>query len=592
MGIALSIIGTLIFLGSVIYKIIYERNVCKTKIITKLTKKDWWLIGSLIFASGVGVMLAFIGAFLANPTWVDARAGHMAMSALGGFFFGFGASALFSGFSFRYRESSIEARTKKFFSIMCLVSILPVLAGFLVFMEGFAPYLSYPLPCGITVVDGVLKFYSAGEAHGSFRLAFYGLIIVSGVFVVYFVCDRQFYLKYHKHNILDNLALIAFPAGIIGARIWYVVGNWERMFKGRPFGEVFAIWDGGLTILGGAAFGALAGILFIIFRRKYVKLSFAMDVCIPSILIAQAIGRWGNFFNCEVYGQVVNLSDGWQWLPSWIANQMAISNSGSAVLEAGQIYAPLFLIEGMINLAGYFIIRYGIGQGFKKWLKGGELAASYFIWYGVVRFILEPLRDSEFNMGSDGSWSVINSLMYILIGVGMIAIVQLHAYNKKEKAKGFVTPLIGGGLAILGTALLAAPSLSVGKVISSSEVEYVESISGFDMLFSKGDAVHLAAWILMLLGGAVMILGGFLKKQKLPLTVASIGLSLTSVVLFLGGSKWVNPYANSSVSYNYSNSYGFAIYAMIGIFVIAIGLLTIWPNIQQGIKAKKEAKNG
>ena len=117
------------------------------------------------------------------------------MAALGGFFFGFGLSALFSGFSFRYRESAIEDKTKKFFSIVCLASILPIFAGLIVFGEGFAPYQEYPLPCGITFVNGVLKLYNVGQASGSFRLTFYGLIIVSGVFVVYFICDRQFYLE-------------------------------------------------------------------------------------------------------------------------------------------------------------------------------------------------------------------------------------------------------------------------------------------------------------------------------------------------------------------------------------------------------------
>ncbi len=588
MGIALAIIGTVIFFASIIYKYYYERKICKDMVIKTLVKKDWILIGSLVFASGLGVMLAFIGAFVAYPSWTDGRAGHMAMAALGGFFFGFGLSALFSGFSFRYRESAIEEKTKKFFSIVCLASILPIFAGLIVFGEGFAPYQEYPLPCGITFVNGVLKLYSVGEASGSFRLTFYGLIIVSGVFVVYCVCDRQFYLKYKKHNILDNLVLIAFPCGIIGARIWYVVGNWERMFKNRPFTDVFAIWDGGLTILGGAAFGALAGILFIIFRRKYVQLSFAMDVCIPSILIAQAIGRWGNFFNCEVYGKAVELSNGWQWLPTWIANQMAISNSGSMDLSAGQIHAPLFLIEGMVNLAGYFIIRFGIGKGLKKWLKGGELAASYFIWYGIVRFIMEPFRDTDFNMGTDNAWSIINSLMYIVIGVGMIAIIHLLSYDKKENSKGFVTPLIGGGLAILGTALLAAPSVSVGKVITSSEVEYITSYSGFDMIFGQSDAIHLSAWILMLVGGALLIVGGFLKKWKTVLTSVSMAFFLTSTILFLGGSKWVNP---SSATYSYSNSYGFAIYAMIGVFAMVIGIIILLPTIQGAIKKKKESKN-
>ncbi len=588
MGIALAIIGTVVFLGSVIFKLYYERKICKEKAIKSLNKKDWILIGSLIFASGAGVLLAFIGAFIANPSWINDRSGRMAMAALGGFFFGFGISALFSGFSFRYRESAIEDKTKKFFSILCLASLLPLFAGLIVFGEGFAPYLEYPLPCGITVLNGVLKLYRVGEPTGKFRLTFYGMIIVFGVFVVYCICDRQFYLKYGKHNILDNLVLIAFPAGIIGARIWYVVGNWERMFKGRSFGEVFAIWDGGLTILGGAAFGALAGILFIIFRRKYVKLSFAMDVCIPSILIAQAIGRWGNFFNCEVYGRAVELASGWQWLPSWIANQMAVSNSGSIVLDAGQIYAPLFLIEGMINIAGYFIIRYGIGKGLKKWLKGGELAASYFIWYGIVRFIMEPFRDPSFNMGSDNAWSVINSLMYILIGIGMIIIIQLLSYDKKENHKEFVTPSIGGGLAILGTALLAAPSVSIGEIKTSSEVEYIGSYSGFQMMFSNSDSLHLAAWILMLMGGVILIATGFMKKWKAYLISSSIVITLTSTILFLGGSKWINP---SSEKYSYSNSYGFAIYAMIGIFIIAIGAMMLMPTIKNAIKARKEAKN-
>jgi hypothetical protein len=98
--------------------------------------------------------------------------------------------------------------------------------------EGFAPYLSYPLINGFSITgSGWIWTTSADIAnYKPLHIAFYGIIMLFGVCVSYWVCDHKFYQEFHKHGILDTLVIIAFPAGVIGARIWYVVGNWNREF--------------------------------------------------------------------------------------------------------------------------------------------------------------------------------------------------------------------------------------------------------------------------------------------------------------------------------------------------------------------------
>lgn len=588
------ILGIILFVGGIVFQVVSERKIVKNRSITHFRKEEWLKVGGSAGALGLGTLLLLLSAFLFHPTWVEERGGHLAMALIGGFIFGFALSTLISGFAFRYWNSALDEKTKKDATKALLASILPLLIGFLVFMEGVAPYLSYPLISGLTFKDGKLVAYHAGESTGSFHIAWYGLIILSGVAVCYAICDHQFYKKYKKHGILDNLVLVAFPAGIIGARIWYVVGNWNRMFAGRPFGQVFAIWDGGLTILGGAFLGIVAGVAFMLIRRKYVNIWFAVDICVPTILLAQAIGRWGNFFNCEVYGQAVALSNGWQWLPTWIANQMHISNSGAA-LDAGMIHVPLFLIESLINIGGYFLIAYGIGKGLKKWIVGGDLCAAYFIFYGLVRIIMEPMRDTEFNMGSDNSWSVVNSLIYILIGLILVALVHLNAYRKKENAKRFIIPLLGGSGALLASFFLFLPSLSAGIVHSSSNVELQSSYKGFELLFSGNDIIHLVAWIFGLLGSVLLLASIFLKKKEnhpknvLILPAISAAFLLISAIIFIGGSSWTRlPKEVSGTELSYSMSYGYCLYGFFALFGVMMAFLMFLPELIKWKKTNKE----
>ena len=137
-----------------------------------------------------------------------------------------------------------------------------------------------------------------------------------------------------------------------------------------------------------------------------------LDLIAPACMLGQAIGRWGNFFNKEVYGTSVSASS-LSFLPTWINNQMSAGG--------GNVYVPLFLLEGVLNLIGYFIIVYGVGKLLKKWLVRGDLGGCYFIWYGTIRTIMEPMRDPTYNMGTDGSWSSVWSILFIVGGVLTVA---------------------------------------------------------------------------------------------------------------------------------------------------------------------------
>ena len=130
--------------------------------------------------------------------------------------------------------------------------------------EGYAAHVKYPLPNGLSFSKG---FVTPDSGEGT-NIAFYALCILSGAIYVYFICDHKLYLEYGKHGIVESTFLVAFPAGILGARIWYVIGNWNMEFAGREWWAMFAIWEGGLTILGGAIMGIVVGVAWYMWRNK------------------------------------------------------------------------------------------------------------------------------------------------------------------------------------------------------------------------------------------------------------------------------------------------------------------------------------
>ena len=295
------------------------------------------------------------------------------------------------------------------------------------FLDGYAPYLEYPLISKLNFQKG---FIDPTEPYSGLTITFYAICILSGAILVYFMCDHFMYKEYGEHGILESTFYVAFPAGIIGARIWYCIG------MGKPLSEWIRIWDGGITILGGAVMGILVGVLWFLWRNKKYSIWIAVDCIVPTILIAQAVGRFGNFFNCEVHGLEVS-QEYFKWLPEIIRNNMTYSSTVSHA-AAGNMFVPLFFIEALVNFFGYFFIAHLLGKRFNKVLEPGDLALSYIVWYGLTRVILEPFRNGNYNMGGNGYWSWFWSLTYVFAGVLGIIANHIVRYILKKRKNNYV----------------------------------------------------------------------------------------------------------------------------------------------------------
>lgn len=464
--------------------------------------------------AGIGGLLLVLAIFLNNPSWsskteygaTELFAGkaisypyQMTIGLIGGFLFAISLVALIVTCLIHFRKKNMEKYFKKKNLIILFSSIVALLIGFLGWTEAVAPYLTYPLYNGFTINFTGESFWTwtsvAHTTSGGLHVAFYGIVILCGVGVCYVICSYQFYKEYHKKGLLDTTAIAGFIGGILGARIWYVVGNYSREFASQvaagDVGSIFRIWDGGLTILGGAIAGVICGYLWLKMFVKVANPRFAIDICVPTILLAQALGRWGNFFNCEVYGQVVSV-DGFSWLPSWLLNQMHVNNNGT-LLDSGYINVPLFLIEGIFNIIGYFLIVYGT-RLLKNKIVLGDRCGLYFAWYGLVRVIMEPMRNTTFNMGTDNSWSICNSIAYIFIGLGFVAALHTYEFIMKHPEKKWVAPCIAAGLSFIG--LFMPFIVSVNGVITNTAVE---PYSGFEIMFSGMSPLYLVIYILLIL---------------------------------------------------------------------------------------------
>lgn len=290
-----------------------------------------------------------------------------------------------------------------------ILLIVPTAVFFYLTLESIEPIFTYPLPKGIPFESPLVTFYA--------------IFILTGAIIAYQLSEYEFIKRGKKKGFVEDVFVIAFPAGILGARLWYVWGQWDLEFAGEPLWKIFAVWEGGLAIMGGALGGALVGILYVLWKRKDIPIIQAVDWAIPTILVAQAIGRWGNFFNQEVYGAVTDVNQ-WLWLPTFIREQMTIF---------GEFRTPLFLIESFINLTGFFVLKFGMGVGLAKWIKQGDIALGYLVWYGLTRGIMEPLRDPTYNMGNQGQWSVIWG--WVFFAVGIIAILVNHIIQDQWKKR-------------------------------------------------------------------------------------------------------------------------------------------------------------
>lgn len=237
---------------------------------------------------------------------------------------------------------------------------------------------------------------------GPLSIRWYALCIMIGlILAVYLAMKEAPRKKINPDDILDFI-LIAFPLAIIGARLYYVVFDWIYYVK-HP-AEIIAIWQGGIAIYGGLITGAVVLLVFSYYH--FIKPLDFLDIAAPGVMLAQAIGRWGNFINQEAYGKAVKSLN---YLPDFIRKQMYID---------GSYRTPTFLYESVWNLLGFAIIM--VARRRKNFLKQGEITFFYLIWYGCGRFVIEGMRtDSLMFMGLRVSqW-----LSAILVLVGLVALI-------------------------------------------------------------------------------------------------------------------------------------------------------------------------
>lgn len=406
-------LGIIYFVLNIYYVVKFVRKAPLGNEGTVMNKNNKIMYYVFNLSVGIFTILSSIGLTFMLKDGEALNGGEYASNIIGSYLFGTSVSFLITSFIIFYYRPDLEKRQRKLIRIILFASIPVIFIGLWLLTNAFADHITYPLFNAISFTKGLVR--PDDKSDIGFNIKFYGILIVIGAAISYFISDHAFYKKYGKHGIIDTLLLVAFPAGIIGARIWYCTIL-------EPGTNLFAIRDGGLAIQGGALGGIVVGVAFMLIFRKYVNIRWAMDVIIPTILIAQMIGRWGNFFNNEVHGMATEMSN-WWFLPKIIANNMQYSSTTSSLVGTSQMYVPLFLIEGVTNTIGYFLIRYGVGHGLKRWKSGGDLAMCYVLWYGFTRLFLEPLRSSSYEYQNSITMAI------FMIVAGFVGIILFHLYD-------------------------------------------------------------------------------------------------------------------------------------------------------------------
>lgn len=259
---------------------------------------------------------------------------------------------------------------------------------------------------------------------GPVTIHIYALCILMGiVLAVWITTTRWKKLGGNFDQVLD-ITLVSVPAGIIGARLYHIITTPERFFgPDGDWAEMFRIWNGGLGIWGGVLFGALAAWAWC--RHKHYPMALLADAIAPGLLVAQAVGRLGNWFNQELYGAPTTLPWGLKLNMEGTAIGHSEQCYDGATCPSGTLFHPTFLYEMIWNLIGAAIIVY-IGSKAMKKLKAGSLFAVYIMWYTLGRTWIESLRIDyahEFLGVRINVW--VSMAVFVLGAVSFIVVQQM-----------------------------------------------------------------------------------------------------------------------------------------------------------------------
>ncbi len=263
-------------------------------------------------------------------------------------------------------------------------------------------------------MQGLLAFEAPSIDLFGFKIYAYALIIVFGMISAFFVISLLFRRRNMSPDLFLTYFCICLPVAIVTTRLFYCITD------GMPIREWFAldsIRNGGLSIVGGIIGGAVSvAIVSIVKKVNFLRVG---DCVVVGLLLAQAIGRWGNFANQEVYGGVVT-NPSLQFFPIAVF-----------IEDVGEYHYAFFFYESMVTLTASALMFWNAWKNPYK--PNGVNTALYFIVYGLTRSIMEPLRDESFILGHGVPWSMIMSICMFVAGSALL--ITLLLLNRKKEGK-------------------------------------------------------------------------------------------------------------------------------------------------------------
>ncbi|PZC52764.1 MULTISPECIES: prolipoprotein diacylglyceryl transferase [unclassified Mesotoga] len=255
------------------------------------------------------------------------------------------------------------------------------------------------------------------EGLGPFSIRWYGVMIATAIIVAYVLGRHQGLKEGIEEDYMIEAVFIGIIFGVLGARIYYVVFNYE-MYRG-DFWSIFRTWDGGLAIHGAFFAALLVTSLYVTFRKKAnLKFLQATDIFTAVLPLAQAIGRWGNFINYEAYGSPTDL-------PWKMFVPLRYRMPGYSEFE---YFHPTFLYESLANVAIFAVLYWYLG----KRKNYGEVTALYMVFYSIVRFFIEGLRLDSLYIGQTDMRTA-KAVSVILLITGIVLFIFSRYKGKQAK---------------------------------------------------------------------------------------------------------------------------------------------------------------
>jgi phosphatidylglycerol:prolipoprotein diacylglycerol transferase len=261
--------------------------------------------------------------------------------------------------------------------------------------------LAFRLPTDLPLVGGL-----------SVSIRWYGVLIASSMALGLWLATREAARRGESPDDLLKAAELALIGGLVGARLYYVIFNLDY-YQSQPWWRIFAVWEGGLAIHGGLIGGLLTGGAYV--WAKGLPLLTYLDIVAPSLLLGQAIGRWGNFFNEEAFGGPTDLP--WKLYISEPRRPPAFVDH--------QFFHPTFLYESVWNLGAFVVLFLVLRRRLER--APGALFLAYLGLYSLGRFWVEGLRTDSLMLGSMRVAQLVSVLAIAVAAVGIPLLMRRRA---------------------------------------------------------------------------------------------------------------------------------------------------------------------